>query len=209
PASTVVLGGGVPERRTSERAAGGGRVLRVGAGRAGNFLGISGSVAVAGGKYFSHGDLPDAVCVLPETDVAVVRRGESRILCGIVCGDLVRGAEPGGDSSGGNYVVVAFLFVVGCVRADSGAVAFPAECAGECTRRSDGRDGAGVAGRSAGSDVELHGLGQRFDDRAGSGAAAADVPEGDDRSRSAGGNDVRAAIRGGVPDGNSCFGFRR
>jgi hypothetical protein len=39
----------------------GGRLLRVGAPRAGELLGISGSVVVAGGEHFRHGDLPDAL----------------------------------------------------------------------------------------------------------------------------------------------------
>src|SRR6267143_5989410 len=51
PASAVVFADSVHDRRTLERAAGRGRLLCVGAARVGRFLGISGSVAVAGGEY--------------------------------------------------------------------------------------------------------------------------------------------------------------
>ena len=52
-------------RRAGRGAAGGGGLLRVGAPRAGAFLGIPGSVAVAGGERLRHGDLPDALRPLP------------------------------------------------------------------------------------------------------------------------------------------------
>ena len=51
PAGAVVLADGVHDRGTFERAACRGRLLRLGAAGLGKFLGISGSVAVAGGQH--------------------------------------------------------------------------------------------------------------------------------------------------------------
>ena len=50
--------------------------------------------------------------------------------------------------------------------------------------------GIGLGGRRARGGVELHGMGQRVDDRARSGEAAEDVSEGDDRGGGAGFADV-------------------
>src|SRR6266404_5384977 len=62
----------VHDRRTLKRTAPRRRILRVGATRAWKFLGIPGSVAVAGGQRFGHGQLPDSVRDLFEADGAVV-----------------------------------------------------------------------------------------------------------------------------------------
>src|SRR5262249_35903921 len=75
-ARAVVLTDGVHDRRASQRPASRGRLLRVGAARAGKFLGISGSVVVAGSQHFRHGDLSNAVRVLSEAIFAVVWRGQ-------------------------------------------------------------------------------------------------------------------------------------
>jgi uncharacterized protein (UPF0548 family) len=52
PASAVVLAYRVHDWRTVERASARGRLLRLGSARFGKFLGLSGSVALAGRKYF-------------------------------------------------------------------------------------------------------------------------------------------------------------
>src|SRR5262247_537498 len=75
PSALLELADGVHDRRTFKRPAAGGRLLCLGAARARKFLGVSGSMALDGGQHFRHGDLPDAVCFLPEADGAVVRAG--------------------------------------------------------------------------------------------------------------------------------------
>src|SRR5712691_4937716 len=157
-AGAVVLADRVHDWRTLRRASCRGRLLRVGAPRLGKFLGLSGSVALAGREYFRYGDLSDAFCFLSEADVAVVRRWKSWDLCGPVCGCHVRSAESGGNSRSRNYFAVAFLPVVGAVRADRGDGAIQNGSADGSACRASHR-GIRLARRRAGGHVELHGLG--------------------------------------------------
>ena len=68
----------VHDRRAFERAALRRRLLRLGAPRHGQFLGISGSLALAGRVDFRYGDLSHAVRGLSDAHVSVVLGGQSR-----------------------------------------------------------------------------------------------------------------------------------
>ena len=83
----------VHDRRTLQRPALRGRLLRLGAPRHGELLGISGSLAVAGGHHFRYGDLSHAVCGLPDAAVSLVRGGASRSDGRAGGGDGLRAAE--------------------------------------------------------------------------------------------------------------------
>src|ERR1700733_1384270 len=192
----------VHDRRTLQRAAVRGRILRVGAAGDGKFLGISGSVAVAGGEYFRYGDLSDAFCGVLDAADSVVCPGPSRVDGGDGRGDGVRADEYRRDTRGGDQFAVAVLFVVRAVCADR------ADCAGEnwsVAGRGDRADHfeRGIDRRVAHLHVELHGVGQRFDDCDAGEAAAENLSAGDDCGGDCGFADVCAAVCGDVADGSS------
>src|SRR4029077_7847045 len=84
---------GLHDRRAFERAALRGRLLRLGAPRHGKFLGISGSLALAGRFDFRYGDLSHAVRGLPDAHVPMVSTGKSRMVGSTGGGDCVRSFE--------------------------------------------------------------------------------------------------------------------
>src|SRR5216684_3058203 len=171
----------------------------------GNFWG---SVALAGRKHLRHGDLPDIVCILFEADVAVVWPGESRDLRRAFCGGDLRNSESCGDSRGGNHFAMAFLSAIGAIRGDCSDGTAKNRSPDGSTRRAC-RDRARFAWRRASGDVELHGLGQRLDDCAGSGAAAEDLSESHDGSGGSRCADLCAAVHGGVLGRRSFLYFWR
>src|SRR5882762_11842619 len=169
-------------------------------------------MAVPGGQRFRYGNLSDAVCGVPDADRAVVSRRAPGSDGRAVRGGGVRRAEYCWHSRGGDYFPLAVFPALDAVCA--GSAAFPFQigggewrgCPAGCVNCGHG----GIAWRNADRDVELHGVGQRFHDRAGSGAAAEDLSEGDDRGGDFGFGDVCVAVRGSVSGGRASSSvFRR
>src|SRR3989475_7919003 len=71
------------DRRAVERSALRGRLLRLGAPRYGQLLGIPGGLALAGGLDLRHGHLPHAVRPLSESSVPLVRQGHRGLMVGV------------------------------------------------------------------------------------------------------------------------------
>src|SRR5258708_29698882 len=92
---------------------------------------------------------------------------------------------------------MAFLSTIGAIRGDCSDGPAKNRSTDGSTRRAC-RDGARFAWRRACGDVELHGMGQRLDDSAGSGAPAEDLSESHDGSGGSRCADLCAAVHGGV-----------
>ena len=108
------------DRRTLERPALRRRLLRLGAPRHGQLLGISGSLALAGGVDFRHGDLSHAVRALSHAPVPLVRRGISRRDGRTGGGHRLRAAEYCRRSGGFDDFALASVASVGAVHSDRG-----------------------------------------------------------------------------------------
>src|SRR5581483_1737826 len=106
------------DRRTLERSAPRRRLLRLGAPRYGKFLGISGSLAFAGGLHFRYGDLPHPVRRLPRPRLPLVQRGTSRRDGRTGGGDRLRAAEHRWREGGLGHLAVALLSSVVAISAD-------------------------------------------------------------------------------------------
>jgi len=137
----------------------------------------------------------------------VVWRRQSRNLCGSRGGGDLRGVEPRRDSRGGPDISVAVFPAVVAVCAGCRSGTFQN---GHLRRSppSTRDDRARLSRRRAGGDVELHGLGQRVDHRAGSGAAAANLSPGDDRCGHSCCAELCAAFCSRVSDRRPVFPFR-
>ena len=128
------------DRRTFQRAALRRRLLRLGAPRHGQLLGISGSLAVAGGLDFRHGDLSHPVCALSRPPVSLVCGRASRRDGGSGGGDRLRAAEYCRRASGLDDFAVAVLRAVGAVHPDRGDRAVQVWSAGQCRDHADDFD---------------------------------------------------------------------
>src|ERR1700691_6309655 len=87
---------GADDRRAGERAAGRGRLLRLGAARDGAFLGLPGGVAFADGQYLRHGPLTDTVRAVSWAAVSRVDRGLAWSGVGAGADRAVLRVEPAG-----------------------------------------------------------------------------------------------------------------
>ena len=85
------------------------RLLRLGAPRYGKFLGISGSLALAGRLDFRYGDLSHAICGLPHSHVPLVSGGKSGMVGCARRGDRLRLTEYRRRESSFAHVSVAVL----------------------------------------------------------------------------------------------------
>lgn len=144
----------------------------------GPLLGISRSLAFAGGEHFRHGPLSQPVCELPGPLLAAadrrLARHRHRSGAGSVGGDLEpRGRETGRRQFGGDGHSAA------------GALCRAFGLCRDASRRHDSPRRVGrplrSIGRHSGGDVELHGIRQHIHDCGGSGPAAAHVSACDGR----------------------------
>jgi len=147
-----------------------------GCARLGNFLGIQGSMAVAGGEYLIMAIYPRCLCFF-EADSPWFGEGIMRLLR-LVCGGLVRGLNWRG--SGGGIRRCGFSFFVGALRCCS-AGALQAEYIRGAHSAAPAATGLGCWRRTRGY-VALHGwtmlrrLHRKW-------SAAAGRTEGHDRQR--------------------------
>ena len=167
----------VHDWRAFERAALRRRLLRLGAPRYGEFLGISGSLAVAGSVHFRYGDLSHAVCRVPDAHVSVVSGEPSRRARGAGRGGRLRSSQYCRREGCFDDFAVAVLPVVGAVCGYFCAGAVQDSRAGECGDQADYFEREHFR-RPAHLHVELHGMGQRFDHRHRSGASATHLSSG-------------------------------
>jgi hypothetical protein len=86
----------------------------------GNFWGFQEAWLSLAASIFRYGDLPHAVCLLLEADVALVWTRESWSLRRPFRGGYLRAAKSCRNSRRGNHVAVALLSALGAVRADRG-----------------------------------------------------------------------------------------
>jgi len=108
----------VHDWRAFKRAPPRGRLLRMGAPRDGEFLGISGGLAVAGSVHFRYGDLSHAVCRVPDAHVPVVPGEPSRSAGGAGSGRDLRGPQYCRSEGGLDDFAVAILPFVGALCGD-------------------------------------------------------------------------------------------
>jgi hypothetical protein len=190
---------GVDARRTCKRLARRRRLLRLGAARDGQLLGISGSLAVAGGEHLRHGHLSHAVCLLSGAPVPVVRLRPSRTSCGSGRRSGLRCVEHRGHSGCRDDIGLAVCPALRAVRDDRHPGAVQARSAGTCRDHAD--HCARRPDRGAhGGDVELHGLGQCFNHRGRGRSAAAPVSSRHAGSGSSGRGLLHSSGRRSGPD---------
>ena len=135
------------------------RLLRVGAPRHGQLLGVSGSMALARSLHLRYGDLPDSICRLPDAYVPLVCGGTSWGDGGFGGSRDLRAAEYCRRAGGFDHVAVALLRPVSPVRAYHCPGTLQVRRAGSCRHHPDHLDRRHYR-RPPDRHVELHGVGQ-------------------------------------------------
>ncbi len=190
---------GLHDRRAVERAAFRRRLLRLGAPRHGQLLGISGSLALARCLHLRHGDLSHPVRRLPDPHVPVVSGRQSRMVGCSRRRRRLRPAQHRRREGGFAHFPLVVPRLVGAVRRHRRARSVQARRLGKRRHQAHYLN-RGYSRRPAHLHVELHGMGQRLDHRNRSRAPAADLPASDAGRRLHRRRQLHSALRRHVDD---------